>query len=87
MTGTVARQISAFVPFGLDCRSVGAFLKVQLAARDRADIALFKVGRLLHCGNLLSGRVVVFFVQQNNAIIGRDKILWRNVTALLGARF
>ena len=52
-----------------------------------ADIALIECRRLVRRGDFLGGRVVVFFVQQNDTIVSHDEIERPDLTALLGPRF
>jgi hypothetical protein len=81
MTG----KIGAFVAFDVDRRRPRAIFVIQLPAGDPADIALLERWRLVHRRDLLNGGVIVLFVEQDDAVICSDKIVWLDLARLESA--
>ena len=87
MTRIVTGRIRTYVSFGLDFRPVSAFLEIHFAAIDGANVALLEIWRLFHRRDFLCCRIVVLVVEKNNAVVGRDKIQWHDLSLLFRARF
>jgi len=87
MPGGTTRLVDAEVAFQFDCCLPLSLLVFEAAAGDAVNIVRFEFWRFVQCRNLLSGRVVILFVYQDDPIISHDKVVRPNFALFFGARF
>jgi hypothetical protein len=58
----------------------------EAAGGDAVNVVRFEFWRFIQCRNLLSGRIVVLFVQQDDPVVSHDEVVRPNFALLLSAR-
>ena len=87
MTRWMGRVKNAEVSFQFDCRFPLALLVCEATAGDAVNVVRFEFRRFVERRNLLSCSVVIFFVQQNDAIVSHNKVVRSNFALFFGVRF